>query len=107
MIPICRKSRIVAGSSFVESRSSSKKSAIAKNAPLILKRNRMKESGGGSAPNATSWNIHPTVAIPHVAQPKPTSNQRDLFRPRSEEHTSELQSPCKLVFRLLLEKKTY
>src|SRR5205807_5977972 len=26
-------------------------------------------------------------------------------RPRSEEHTSELQSPCKLVCRLLLEKK--
>src|SRR5688500_14685258 len=25
---------------------------------------------------------------------------------RSEEHTSELQSPCKLVCRLLLEKKT-
>src|SRR5256885_4646104 len=28
----------------------------------------------------------------------------DLF-PRSEEHTSELQSPCNLVCRLLLEKK--
>src|SRR5256885_12186279 len=27
-------------------------------------------------------------------------------RPRSEEHTSELQSPCNLVCRLLLEKKT-
>src|SRR5256885_223674 len=26
-------------------------------------------------------------------------------RPRSEEHTSELQSPCNLVFRLLLETK--
>src|SRR6266566_5737240 len=26
-------------------------------------------------------------------------------RPRSEEHTSELQSPCNLVCRLLLEKK--
>src|SRR2546426_6043251 len=34
---------------------------------------------------------------------------RQLFRPgekaRSEEHTSELQSPCNLVCRLLLEKK--
>src|SRR5205807_4484832 len=30
----------------------------------------------------------------------PTSNG-----PRSEEHTSELQSPCNLVCRLLLEKK--
>src|SRR2546426_8214916 len=27
------------------------------------------------------------------------------FRERSEEHTSELQSPCNLVCRLLLEKK--
>src|SRR3989454_9320516 len=28
-----------------------------------------------------------------------------LWFPRSEEHTSELQSPCNLVCRLLLEKK--
>src|SRR5256885_6704011 len=28
-----------------------------------------------------------------------------VSRPRSEEHTSELQSPCNLVCRLLLEKK--
>src|SRR5256885_11656228 len=28
-----------------------------------------------------------------------------LFKNRSEEHTSELQSPCNLVCRLLLEKK--
>src|SRR5256885_3889556 len=28
-----------------------------------------------------------------------------LVPPRSEEHTSELQSPCNLVCRLLLEKK--
>src|SRR2546426_1642082 len=32
-------------------------------------------------------------------------NQADLFDDRSEEHTSELQSPCNLVCRLLLEKK--
>src|SRR5256885_5733515 len=30
---------------------------------------------------------------------------RQLFDARSEEHTSELQSPCNLVCRLLLEKK--
>src|SRR5256885_12471151 len=29
----------------------------------------------------------------------------DFHAPRSEEHTSELQSPCNLVCRLLLEKK--
>ena len=28
-----------------------------------------------------------------------------FIKPRSEEHTSELQSPCYLVCRLLLEKK--
>src|SRR5256885_10215168 len=34
------------------------------------------------------------------------AKQRVQFgRPRSEEHTSELQSPCNLVCRLLLEKK--
>src|SRR2546426_7247580 len=31
--------------------------------------------------------------------------QEALDRVRSEEHTSELQSPCNLVCRLLLEKK--
>src|SRR5256885_9361756 len=35
------------------------------------------------------------------------SNHVNLFDPRSEEHTSELQSPCNLVCRLLLEKKKY
>src|SRR3989454_9615658 len=30
---------------------------------------------------------------------------RDTLASRSEEHTSELQSPCNLVCRLLLEKK--
>src|SRR5256885_3577687 len=33
-------------------------------------------------------------------------HERDaLARARSEEHTSEIQSPCNLVCRLLLEKK--
>src|SRR5205807_3814078 len=39
----------------------------------------------------------------------PTCDSRDCWGPpaipRSEEHTSELQSPCNLVCRLLLEKK--
>src|SRR2546426_4883436 len=37
-----------------------------------------------------------------------TGGHHDYHRPtdtRSEEHTSELQSPCNLVCRLLLEKK--
>src|SRR5256885_3524738 len=33
------------------------------------------------------------------------SGKRDEGRTRSEEHTSELQSPCNIVCRLLLEKK--
>src|SRR5256885_8579693 len=32
-------------------------------------------------------------------------NSAPVLSPRSEEHTSELQSPCNLVCRLLLEKK--
>src|SRR5688500_19497425 len=34
-------------------------------------------------------------------------NQIGTLTERSEEHTSELQSPCNLVCRLLLEKKKY
>src|SRR5256885_8854900 len=37
-------------------------------------------------------------------KPCPRRSQK-FSRPRSEEHTSELQSPCNLVCRLLLEKK--
>src|SRR5256885_5443908 len=35
----------------------------------------------------------------------PDKNVRAALVERSEEHTSELQSPCNLVCRLLLEKK--
>src|SRR5256885_16391531 len=38
--------------------------------------------------------------VPHLSE---VGNERQ----RSEEHTSELQSPCNLVCRLLLEKKKY
>src|SRR5256885_7537701 len=38
-------------------------------------------------------------AVPRAA------DRTDRGRRRSEEHTSELQSPCNLVCRLLLEKK--
>src|SRR2546426_3625222 len=36
-----------------------------------------------------------------------TLNDMQPKQVRSEEHTSELQSPCNLVCRLLLEKKKY
>src|SRR5256885_15722931 len=42
----------------------------------------------------------------HATQPSAPSLTTIRRRPlRSEEHTSELQSPCNLVCRLLLEKK--
>src|SRR5256885_11196795 len=40
------------------------------------------------------------VIAPRSVKPSTSTN-------RSEEHTSELQSPCNLVCRLLLEKKKY
>src|SRR5256885_12979401 len=50
--------------------------------------------------------IH-TVRDHEVSEEKEDSEQRyrDDDDHRSEEHTSELQSPCNLVCRLLLEKK--
>src|SRR5256885_13263301 len=49
------------------------------------------------------------VTVPAIEQhaeglPVATESHRAL-RDRSEEHTSELQSPCNLVCRLLLEKR--
>src|SRR5256885_9325501 len=38
-------------------------------------------------------------------QRRPSECRRPPLSARSEEHTSELQSPCNLVCRLLLEKK--
>src|SRR5438876_6709598 len=54
---------------------------------------RVHSDGGRSRPAASAGNSMP------VAAPNPKS------RNRSEEHTSELQSPVHLVCRLLLEKK--
>src|SRR5205807_9829028 len=47
------------------------------------------EETGGTKPSMAA-----TVRVP-----------ANVAEPRSEEHTSELQSPCNLVCRLLLEKK--
>src|SRR5438876_9125311 len=50
--------------------------------------------------------IEPLVAgLPTDAVPGAEFDHRIQFEPRSEEHTSELQSPVHLVCRLLLEKK--
>src|SRR2546426_8528409 len=43
-------------------------------------------------------------SIGRASRPNSKARAR-IFETRSEEHTSELQSPCNLVCRLLLEKK--
>src|SRR2546426_1985683 len=50
---------------------------------------------------------YPTVAIYNHLDVQPANEPQWQQAPfvRSEEHTSELQSPCNLVCRLLLEKK--
>src|SRR5256885_11270456 len=71
--------------------------------PMVSRMMRTTAKGSaGAMPRLTSANcaVAVTPAI-NLGQPcgriiKPT---------RSEEHTSELQSPCNLVCRLLLEKK--
>src|SRR2546426_7037612 len=40
-----------------------------------------------------------------IQRKRELSGHNDSIAERSEEHTSELQSPCNLVCRLLLEKK--
>src|SRR5256885_12262089 len=50
---------------------------------------------------STAWQSGSSVKLSHTARP----SERLMTRMRSEEHTSELQSPCNLVCRLLLEKK--
>src|SRR2546426_7902969 len=51
-------------------------------------------------PDAIRYPTDPTIRT------APMANLVPAFMPnRSEEHTSELQSPCNLVCRLLLEKK--
>src|SRR5256885_10005175 len=49
--------------------------------------------------------VTPRVASPPQATATASVHKSLLERRRSEEHTSELQSPCNLVCRLLLEKK--
>src|SRR5688500_19627725 len=43
--------------------------------------------------------------VRYAGSPIPLAMNEAAYRHRSEEHTSELQSPCNLVCRLLLEKK--
>src|SRR5256885_3845618 len=57
-------------------------------------------------PSRFLWDTEPAlsrVSWSHNATPSASPPGREADR--SEEHTSELQSPCNLVCRLLLEKK--
>src|SRR2546426_4921545 len=64
-------------------------------------------SHAGPAPSALP---PPPAVAPPLLRPEPGGPDHDARhqrRGRSEEHTSELQSPCNLVCRLLLEKKKF
>src|SRR2546426_5570980 len=63
--------------------------------------------GAGAAPRNRWLTSGPTTGCNrHWPSDCPSSfPERTLQCRRSEEHTSELQSPCNLVCRLLLEKK--
>src|ERR1022692_2115995 len=58
---------------------------------------------GGLHPPATDEELSPAVC--HFLHSAGRADRRVRGDWRSEEHTSELQSPCNLVCRLLLEKK--
>src|SRR5256885_5635879 len=66
----------------------------------------LKGSGSDLADaNVRAWAVE---ALGKIVAAMPNSGARASGAakpPRSEEHTSELQSPCNLVCRLLLEKK--
>src|SRR5256885_4074831 len=55
-------------------------------------------------PWAVETLVHPLPVLRQIAQ-RLLGLSSALESGRSEEHTSELQSPCNLVCRLLLEKK--
>src|SRR5256885_12952849 len=65
-------------------------------------------------PYTTLFRSHQPAGNPQASGTEPgrildpdrrDTKRRLALRKRSEEHTSELQSPCNLVCRLLLEKK--
>src|SRR5256885_3732846 len=61
-------------------------------------------ASGTASPSATEAGLAGTTGI-HAEQRRGRSRANARISERSEEHTSELQSPCNLVCRLLLEKK--
>src|SRR5256885_6137311 len=59
-----------------------------------------------NARRSAAWMlVHKRLATACVGYGSMSVGERVCWGDRSEEHTSELQSPCNLVCRLLLEKK--
>src|SRR5256885_3392955 len=63
------------------------------------------EAGAGRADGRVSREAGRRAPLVVVRFARANYGRRPSLRHRSEEHTSELQSPCNLVCRLLLEKK--
>src|ERR1017187_10682471 len=75
-------------------------------APSTSRRIRRNRSGVGFTPVNIAWFTHvDTLASTLASLAVVCTRGYSWFRYRSEEHTSELQSPMYLVCRLLLEKK--
>src|SRR2546425_6702054 len=68
-------------------------------------RSRRRQHGARGARPRTRWPLHARMGDSALGWPRPVEASRELSHPRSEEHTSELQSLAYLVCRLLLEKK--
>src|SRR5205807_5750604 len=75
------------------------RSAVA--AALVLGR----AGGPAAGARSTKVEVQLTVVSTGAGRPRRPPVVGEMGDPRSEEHTSELQSPCNLVCRLLLEKK--
>src|SRR5256885_12207759 len=72
--------------------------------PISLPGRGSPRSGGARAARTTR-NSHACQAVPWTVLRRGRLSRTLRSLSRSEEHTSELQSPCNLVCRLLLEKK--
>src|SRR2546426_7821857 len=66
---------------------------------------QMEGSYGPPIDTAAALRSASAMALVHMHYPDAVLHVVTLLVDRSEEHTSELQSPCNLVCRLLLEKK--
>src|SRR5437879_11091212 len=78
---------------------------------VVIQRNRdqldrISRAGGRNRSRVPRWQLRWRARSVRFAAERPDrARQRSCHRGRSEEHTSELQSPMYLVCRLLLEKK--